>query len=78
MTRTVRSDWARALLICSKCSRKMGGGFGTDGKQRLMKALRAHLGTGKAVVVINGCDSKLWHIVPKGTAVEDLVEELGL
>jgi|TARA_R100000501_G_scaffold10060_1_gene19779 predicted metal-binding protein len=98
VTRTVRSDWARALLICSKCSRKMGGGFGTDGKQRLMKALRAHLGTGKgrksrmgivevkclgvcpknAVVVINGCDSKLWHIVPKGTAVEDLVEELGL
>jgi hypothetical protein len=35
------------VLICRKCSKKLGGGFGKGGKERLAKGLRRHLGTGK-------------------------------
>lgn len=43
MTRAVRSDWRNAVLVCGKCSKKLGGGFGPKGKQPLAKALRKHL-----------------------------------
>ena len=39
----VRSNWRNAVLICRKCSKKLDGGFGTDGDERLAKALRQHL-----------------------------------
>ena len=39
----VRSNWQNAVLICRKCSKKLDGGFGPDGDQRLAKALRKHL-----------------------------------
>lgn len=35
-----RSDWTEVVLVCRKCSRKLDGGFGEDGGQRLAKALR--------------------------------------
>lgn len=41
---TVRSDWSRTLLVCQKCSKKLGGGFGPRGKTPLAKALRKALG----------------------------------
>lgn len=31
------------MLICAKCSKKLGGGFGPKGKAPLAKALRKHL-----------------------------------
>lgn len=43
----VRSDWRRAVLVCGKCSRKIGGGFGEKRKTPLGKALRRALGAGK-------------------------------
>lgn len=43
----VRSDWERALLVCGKCSRKVGGGFGAKGKTPLAKLLRREPGFGK-------------------------------
>lgn len=43
----VRSNWGRALLVCGKCSRKLGGGFGRKGRTPLAKALRRELGVGK-------------------------------
>jgi predicted metal-binding protein len=43
----VRSNWGTAILVCRKCSKKLDGGFGPDGKQRLGKALRKHLALGK-------------------------------
>ncbi len=43
----VRSNWSNAILVCSKCSKKVGGGFGPNGKQSLAKALRKHLGLKK-------------------------------
>lgn len=39
----VRSNWQNAVLVCRKCSKKVGGGFGPDGEERLAKALRRHL-----------------------------------
>ncbi len=45
--KTVRSDWSNAILVCKKCSKKLGGGFGPKGKTGLAKALRAELGVGK-------------------------------
>lgn len=39
----VRSNWADAILVCSKCSKKLDGGFGPKGKAPLAKALRKHL-----------------------------------
>jgi hypothetical protein len=41
--RTVSSRWQGVALICRKCSKRLKGGFGPDGDQRLAKALRKHL-----------------------------------
>jgi len=35
-----RSDWAEVVLVCRKCSKKLDGGFGEDGDQKLAKVLR--------------------------------------
>jgi predicted metal-binding protein len=43
----VRSNWSNAVLVCAKCSKKLGGGFGPKGKLPLAKALRKHLGLKK-------------------------------
>lgn len=42
--KTVRSDWSHTLMICAKCSKKVGGGFGAKGRQSLAKVLRKELG----------------------------------
>lgn len=39
----VLSNWRNAVLVCRKCSKKLDGGFGPDGDDRLAKALRKHL-----------------------------------
>ncbi len=44
--RIVRADWQAAILVCGKCSRRMGGGFGARERTTLVKALRK-LGNGK-------------------------------
>jgi len=41
---SVRSDWSNAILVCAKCSKRLGGGFGKKGGQSLAKALRKQLG----------------------------------
>jgi len=38
-----RSDWTEVVLICRKCARKLDGGFGPDGDERLAKLLRKAL-----------------------------------
>lgn len=45
--KTVRSDWSNTILVCRKCSKKVGGGFGPKGKTALAKALRQELGVRK-------------------------------
>ncbi len=35
------------MLVCRRCSKRLGGGFGADGDESLAKALRRELGAGK-------------------------------
>lgn len=56
----VRSNWRNAVLVCRKCSKKLDGGFGSRGDERLAKALRHHLAIKKgrkaaAGVIEVGC-----------------------
>ena len=44
--KTVKADWQAAILVCGKCSRRLGGGFGAKGKTSLAKVLRK-LGNGR-------------------------------
>lgn len=37
------TPWERVILVCGKCSRKLNGGFGASGRDRLSTALRAEL-----------------------------------
>ncbi len=45
--RGLASRWEGAILVCAKCSKKLGGGFGPKGKTRLGKALRKAFGLKK-------------------------------
>ncbi len=40
----VRSDWSEIVLVCRKCSKRLGGGFGQDGEEALAKSLRRSIG----------------------------------
>ena len=58
--RTVASNWQGAVLVCRKCSKKMGGGFGPKHKKSLAKLLRRALSAkkgrkGRYGVVEVGC-----------------------
>lgn len=39
----VRANWRNVVLVCRKCEKKVDGGFGPQGDERLAKALRRHL-----------------------------------
>lgn len=43
----LRSNWSNAILVCGKCSKRLGGGFGPRRRTPLAKALRKHLGLRK-------------------------------
>ena len=53
------TNWRETVLICRKCSKKLAGGFGADGKATLRTALRATLralGKRRSVrIVETGC-----------------------
>jgi predicted metal-binding protein len=40
----VRSEWQGAILVCRKCTKKLDGGFGEDGRLSLAKLLKRSLG----------------------------------
>lgn len=63
----IRSNWSNAVLVCAKCSKKLGGGFGAKGKQPLGKALRKHLGLKKGRKAAAGViDVKCLGVCPRG------------
>lgn len=47
MIRTATSRWSGVVLVCGKCSRKIGGGFGPKGRTSLAKELRRRAGKGR-------------------------------
>lgn len=65
----VSARWTTALLVCGKCSRKLGGGFGAKGRTPLAKLLRARAdGKGRKAafgVIETGC----LKLCPKGAVV---------
>ena len=44
----LRATWSDVVLVCRKCSKKLGGGFGDGGDRRLAKTLKAVSKTGAA------------------------------
>lgn len=63
----VRSNWANAVLVCAKCSKKLDGGFGPKGKATLGKALRKHLHLKKGRKAAAGIlDVKCLGVCPRG------------
>lgn len=51
MFKVARSNWDQTVLVCTKCTKKVGGGFGPKGKTPLVKALRAVFGKGRKAAV---------------------------
>lgn len=67
LNRRVRANWASAVLVCGKCSKKLGGGFGPKGKQPLGKALRKRLHLKKGRKAMAGVvDVKCLGVCPRG------------
>lgn len=67
----VKADWSEVVLVCRKCSKKLKGGFGDDGDEKLAKVLRKAIGAkGKgrkasaAVIEVDCLD-----VCPKGAVV---------
>ena len=63
---TIASDWRGAILVCGKCSKKVGGGFGGNGRTQLAKALRKAMRLGKGRKAALGVvETKCLGICPK-------------
>lgn len=41
MVKQVSAKWGTVVLVCGKCTRKLGGGFGKKGRRSLAKELSA-------------------------------------
>lgn len=67
------TEWRDVVLVCRKCSKKLGGGFGPGGDLTLKKALRKyfHLKKGKkgrkGDLVVTGVDC--FDVCPKGAVI---------
>ena len=65
--KTVQSDWSNTVLVCKKCSKKLGGGFGPKGRTPLAKALRQELDVRKGRKGALGIvEVKCLGVCPKG------------
>ena len=65
--KSVRSDWSNMLLVCKKCSKRAGGGFGPKGRTPLAKALRKHLDVKKGRKSVLGIvEVKCLGVCPRG------------
>jgi predicted metal-binding protein len=59
-----KAGWDHLALVCGKCSRKLAGGFGPDGDERLAKLLRKRAGKGRHAVV-GVIETKCLKLCPK-------------
>ena len=87
----VRGKLDGVVLVCAKCSKKLGGGFGPKGKTPLAKALRKMMGKSPlkpvAVKCMGVCPKGAvtlfdpgrpgeWMLVREGTPVDEVVRAL--
>ena len=70
LIRPVRAEWTGAVLVCGKCSKKIGGGFGKGGRVSLTKALRKDLGLKKGRKATLGVvETKCLGVCPKNAVM---------
>ena len=87
--KVARSEWGKVVLVCGKCSRKVGG-------KPLAKELRRVVGKGckagagvvevkclklcpkNAVTVVDAAAPREWLVVPKGEPIAEVAARLGL
>lgn len=72
--KTLPSRWQGAVIVCGKCSKRIGGGFGPKGKTPLHKALaRAMNGGGKLAKLLKWrsgvVESRCLKVCPKSAVV---------
>ena len=68
--RVLASRWQGSVLVCGKCSKKLGGGFGEKGRTPLVKLLRAALGVKKGRKADRGVvEVKCLGVCPKNAVV---------
>ena len=69
MARTIEARWKTAVLVCGKCSRKVGGGFGPGGDKRLAKALRKRIGGKGRKAEVGIVETPCLKLCPKNAVV---------
>jgi predicted metal-binding protein len=68
--RVLASRWQGSVLVCGKCSKKLGGGFGEKGRTPLAKLLRQALGVKKGRKAERGVvEVKCLGVCPKNAVV---------
>jgi predicted metal-binding protein len=68
--RVLASRWQGSVLVCGKCSKKLGGGFGEKGRTPLVKLLRQALGLKKGRKADRGVvEVKCLGVCPKNAVV---------
>lgn len=66
MKDAVRSHWTATILVCGKCSKKLGGGFGEKGSTSLAKALCKRGGGKKRKAAFGVIETRCLGVCPKG------------
>ncbi|WBO21445.1 hypothetical protein [Sphingomonas abietis] len=66
MKSTIRSNWSATILVCAKCSKKLGGGFGEKKRAPLAKLLRKLGGGKKRKSSFGVIETRCLGICPKG------------
>jgi predicted metal-binding protein len=62
-----KARWQAAVLVCGKCSKRVGGGFGAKGRTPLAKALRKVDGFGKGrKAAVGVAEVKCLGLCPRG------------
>ncbi len=67
MKATVGAGWERTILVCGKCSKRLGGGFGEKRRTALAKALRKFLGVKRSRKATVGIvETRCLGVCPRG------------
>jgi predicted metal-binding protein len=69
MKTLVRANWSKTVLVCGKCSKKLGGGFGEKRDTSLVRLLRKFGGGKKRKSAFGVIETKCLGICPKGAVV---------
>ena len=65
MIRRVRARWTGTVLVCAKCEKKLGGGFGEGGREPLSKLLKRLAGGKGPKARFGVVSSKCLKLCPK-------------